>query len=275
MPELPEVETIRRLLAPDVANLTIAGIRVRRPQMVIGLKPRLIAGTISGQKITDLIRRGKYIVFELEKDALIFHLGMTGQLLFSSQWQNRSDKHVRIIISFTGNRQLLFKDPRTFGKIICVPGGDWRSHPRIQKLGPEPLDITPGTFLKHYIPHSSHRSIKSLLLDQSFLSGIGNIYCDETLFLSGLHPARTVDTLSQQDWRNLIRIVKKVLQKAIKNLGTSFSDYRKPDGSLGSNQEQLQVYGRGGKECYACGAVLLKTSIAQRGTVYCPECQAA
>ncbi len=166
-----------------------------------------------------------------------------------------------------------FRDPRTFGKIIFIPGHEWKNHARIRKLGDEPLDLKIEPFLKKNFPAESRRSIKALLLDQSFLAGVGNIYADEALFASSIHPKKIVAHVNPAERTRLLEEVKNVLRKGIKYQGTTFSDYRQPDGSNGSNFERLMVYGRGGKPCRTCGTTLIKTLVAQRGTVFCPKCQ--
>lgn len=294
MPELPEVETIVRMLAPHVDGRRIAKAELRLGRMLLGLPPREFGPALEGRRIERVLRRGKYIVFELEGCALVIHLGMTGQLTWSPAEYAETpgfvrtvtglqkpkgvhpvDKHTHLILNLEGGERVLFRDPRTFGKIFVVPGRGWPEHPRLRILGAEPLDLKPRPFLKAHHPAASARPIKALLLDQSFLAGVGNIYADEALFRSGIHPKTPVRDLPEEKMVSLLESVKSVLRKGIRNSGTSFSDYRKPDGSEGSNQERLQVYGRGGEPCRKCGAILAKSVVAQRGTVHCPACQPA
>ena len=261
--------------------------------MLLGLSAGNFASALKGQAIVRILRRGKYIVLELEDCTLVIHLGMTGQLTFSPAGFTENaafvrtitglerpkgvhpvDKHTHLILHLGGGERVLFRDPRTFGKIFVMPGRDWPEHPRLSILGEEPLDLRVQAFLKQNFPAASARPIKALLLDQSFLAGVGNIYADEALFRSGIHPKTMVRDLGGEDRARLLEAVKAVLRKGIRNSGTSFSDYRKPDGSEGSNYERLKVYGRGGEPCRACGTILDKSLVAQRGTVHCPACQA-
>jgi formamidopyrimidine-DNA glycosylase len=166
----------------------------------------------------------------------------------------------------------MFRDPRTFGKLVLVPGMSWPDHARLRKLGLEPLLMKPAVVAKTF-PTASIRSVKALLLDQEFLAGVGNIYADEALFLAGINPRRKVKSLKPAERLKLLEAVKNVLRKGIKYQGTTFSDYRKPDGGKGDNYERLMVYGRGGFPCRVCREPLRKTVVAQRGTVFCPRCQ--
>lgn len=294
MPELPEVETIVRMLAPNAEGRRIASAELRLPRILLGMPAAEFPGALAGRRIERILRRGKYIVLELEGCALIVHLGMTGQLTWSPAEYRETegfartvtglerakgvhpvDKHTHLILHLEGGERVLFRDPRTFGKIFLVPGRAWPGHPRLRILGAEPLDVKAKPFLASSFPSASARPIKALLLDQSFLAGIGNIYADEALFRSGIHPQAKVRDLKEAQRIALLESVKAVLRKGIRNQGTSFSDYRKPDGSEGGNYERLQVYGRGGEPCRKCGTPLVKSVVAQRGTVHCPECQPA
>jgi formamidopyrimidine-DNA glycosylase len=294
MPELPEVETIVRMLAPRAEGRRIRAAELRLPRMLLGMPPAAFPAALAGRRIERVLRRGKYIVFELDGCALIIHLGMTGQLTFSPAGSRETDgfvrtltglerpkgvhpvdKHTHLILHLDGGERVLFRDPRTFGKIFLAPGRAWPEHPRLKILGAEPLDLKVKPFLAGAFPASSARPVKALLLDQSFLAGVGNIYADEALFRSGIHPRAKVRDLSEAQRAALLRAVKDVLRKGIRNQGTSFSDYRKPDGTAGDNYERLQVYGRGGLPCRRCGSPLSKSVVAQRGTVHCPACQPA
>lgn len=292
MPELPEVETIVRMLIPNVEGRRIAVADLRLGRMLLGTSPKAFADALKGQAVARILRRGKYIVLELEDCALVIHLGMTGQLTFSPadfvenagfvrsitglerpKGVHPVDKHTHLILNLAGGERVLFRDPRTFGKLFLTPGGQWPGHPRLRILGEEPLTLKIPGFLKRHFPLASSRPIKAVLLDQSFLAGVGNIYADEALFRSGIHPRVPARDLDLAAMTRLLQAVKQVLRKGIRNRGTSFSDYRKPDGSEGSNQGRLLVYGRGGEPCRACGAILEKSLVAQRGTVHCPACQ--
>jgi formamidopyrimidine-DNA glycosylase len=290
MPELPEVETITRALKPHIEGLKIIRVDFRLPRMVEG-EPADLSSYLQGRRIRHVQRRGKYLGLELDQGALIVHLGMTGQLTFSPAEFSEDpafrrtvtgmqkalgvhpvDKHTHLVLHFANGARLLFRDPRTFGKLIPVPSGNWLKHPRLVRLGLEPLESTIASLAQAYPGHST-RAIKAVLLDQGFLAGVGNIYADEGLYAAGIHPATPTCKLTVDQVTCLLREVRAALQRGIKNQGTTFSDYRKPDGGKGSNQERLQAYGRGGEPCRRCGSPLKKSVIAQRGTVFCPQCQ--
>jgi formamidopyrimidine-DNA glycosylase len=293
MPELPEVETIRRALVEPLEGHRIRSAELTLPRLLLGFPAADFALKLKGQRIRAVLRRGKYLILELDKDSLILHLGMTGQLTHAAPeapvdarflrtvtglqkpvGAHPVDKHTHLILHLDGGGKLMFRDPRTFGKIMLVPGKTWESHPRIRKLGPEPLTMKPAAHAKN-VPALSTRTVKALLLDQEFLAGVGNIYADEALFLAGIPPKRTVKSLKGPEKITLLEAVKTVLRKGIRYQGTTFSDYRQPDGSSGKNFERLMVYGRGGRPCRTCGTILHKTLVAQRGTVFCPTCQPA
>jgi formamidopyrimidine-DNA glycosylase len=291
MPELPEVETIRRGLEPLLGHV-IASAEFRLPRLLLGIKSDALTRQLQGRRIDAILRRGKYLILELDQNTLIFHLGMTGQLTYAPPHARENprfrrtltglekavgvhpvDEHTHALLHLESGGRMQFRDPRTFGKIFFVEEHHWEHHPRLSKLGAEPLDLKIPSFLAHHYPLGSRRPIKSLLLDQSFLAGVGNIYADEALFASGIHPQRLVESLDPAERTGLLEAVKSVLRKGIRNYGTTFSDYRKPDGSSGKNYERLKVYGRGGQPCRTCGTLLEKIVVAQRGTVFCPKCQ--
>ncbi len=292
MPELPEVETIVRMLIPSVEGRRVEAAELKLGRLLLGSDPANFAARLAGRTVLRILRRGKYIVFELDAITLVVHLGMTGQLTFSpaayredgsfirtvtglqkAKGVHPVDKHTHLILHLDGGERVLFRDPRTFGKIFLVDGHAWAQHPRLHILGEEPLTLRVKPFLKRSFPATSARAIKALLLDQTFLAGVGNIYADEALFRSGIHPALPVRDVGETQRIRLLEAVKDVLRKGIRNSGTTFSDYRKPDGTQGSNFERLQVYGRGGEPCRVCRTTLLKSLVAQRGTVHCPKCQ--
>ena len=292
MPELPEVETIVRMLLPNVEGKRIEKAELRLGRMLLEMDPENFSAALQGRTIYRILRRGKYIVIESEDCALVIHLGMTGQLTFSpAEYEENPgfirtvtgmqkpkgvhpvDKHTHLILWLGKGERILFRDPRTFGKIFLTPARQWLLHPRLSGLGEEPLELRIKPFLKAHFPAASARPVKALLLDQTFLAGVGNIYADEALFRSGIHPQTPVRNLREPEQVRLLEAVKEVLRKGILNSGTTFSDYRKPDGTAGSNQERLQVYGRGGEDCRRCRTPLRKSVVAQRGTVHCPTCQ--
>ncbi len=291
MPELPEVETIRSQLESKIQNFVIQKVEVNLPRLLLGISPNKFISQIQNQTIKKITRRGKYLIFQLNIDTIIFHLGMTGQMtvwqrlspikkifkttitkLPIAQGRHSVDRHTHLIFYFS-KHTLLFRDVRTFGKIIFIKGKHWEKHTRIHKLGLEPLDLSWDNFKTQKLPTTSRRSLKALLLDQSFLAGIGNIYCDESLFLSKINPTTISSSLNERQWKNLLISIQTVLQKGIINSGTTFSDFLHTDGNYGNNQENLCVYGRSGKNCIQCQTILEKIILTQRTTVYCPQCQ--
>ncbi len=283
MPELPEVETIKRIIEPALTGRVIEKAQTRLPR-ITELSKGAALKKLTGQQVENIRRAGKYLIFELKDYTIIFHLGMTGQLILSDNRTQRAsikpvganslnNTHIRFLIKFPQGSTLLFRDIRTFGRVIILKGRQWLQHPRLARLGPDPLQLSPANFKKRLLPVTSRRSIKAMLLDQAFLAGIGNIYADEALFNARLLPSKTACELKSDEWSKLYTCIRQVLNKGIRNMGTTFSDYRKPDGEGGSNQDYLLVYGKGGAPCSRCKTVLLKTVVAGRGTVHCPKCQ--
>lgn len=291
MPELPEVETVVRALRPPVTGKSLLTAKFTLPRMLLGTTAKGLTRSLQGQTVREVGRRGKYAFLRFDRDALVFHLGMTGRLTWLPPdavptdrfartltgyeipiGPHGVDRHTHAILEFEDGGRLLFRDPRTFGKIFAVVGGEFSAHPRFARMGPEPLECGFQTFLAAW-PAGSSRPLKALLLDQTFLAGIGNIYADEALFLAGLHPSLPVREVPSEKLPVLHRAIRTVLKRGIENQGTTFSDYRKPDGTPGKNYERLRVYGRGGQPCRTCRSTLVKVVLAQRGTVFCPRCQ--
>jgi formamidopyrimidine-DNA glycosylase len=293
MPELPEVETIRRGLEPRLINKTLVSLTVTDRKVLdrsargAGLK------SLQGQRIRSLSRRGKYLVIRLENRHLIFHLGMTGQLTLRDpsqadslafkrtvtglQWceQRQPDRHTHVHIQLDDGRRLLFRDTRKFGRLFVLGGEsrDLEEFFRSRHLGLEPF--TPSYNLPAFVRRFKGRSlaVKSLLLNQSFVAGVGNIYADEALFDAGLHPARRASSLRRYEKERLFKAIDRVLRRGVRFGGTTFSDFVNSQGEAGSNQEKLYVYGREGEPCLRCGAEIVKTVISQRGAHFCPVCQ--
>jgi formamidopyrimidine-DNA glycosylase len=226
------------------------------------------------------------------RTSLVVHLGMTGQLTFHPQGQaaedrfvrlvsglqkplgpHSVDKHTHLVVGLDGEDRLLFRDPRTFGKLLLLPEDQLASTPRLARLGPDALGLTPEDFRERFWKRRGKRTVKSLLLDQSLLAGVGNIYADEACFEARIRPQRPSQRITRAEVLRLGFCVQEALERGLANCGTSFSDYVGPDGHPGSNQEELRVYGRGGLPCKNCGQDLVKGVVAQRGTVWCPSCQ--
>jgi formamidopyrimidine-DNA glycosylase len=255
MPELPEVETTVRALRPHITGRTILEARFFNPR-VLGWKSE---PDLAGRTIASVGRRGKYILLDLGGDVLSIHLGMTGKLLVNAP----PETHTRAYFTLS-DATLNFVDPRMFGRIEMNPA-------RIAKLGPEPLEVTFDEFRRRL--KARRTRIKALLLDQGFLSGVGNIYADESLHRAGIHPCAIAARIGPDRARRLYKAIRLVLTEAILSGGSSVSDYVDAEGRKGWFQIRHRVYQRHGKKCRRCGAIIRRILIAQRGTHYCPKCQ--
>jgi formamidopyrimidine-DNA glycosylase len=255
MPELPEVETTVRALAPHITGRTILEARFFTPR-ILGWKAE---PDLTGRTIANVGRRGKYILLNLGGDVLSIHLGMTGKLLVNAP----PEAHTRAYFTLDG-ATLNFVDPRMFGRIEFNPT-------RIARLGPEPLEVSFDEF--HRRLKTRRTRVKALLLDQTFLSGVGNIYADESLHRAGIHPRAIAARLGEERARRLYKAIREVLAEAIASGGSSISDYVDAEGRKGWFQIQHRVYQRHGEKCRRCGTTIKRTLISQRGTHFCPKCQ--
>ncbi|AET69077.1 formamidopyrimidine-DNA glycosylase Fpg [Desulfosporosinus orientis DSM 765] len=272
MPELPEVETIRRTLAGHVAGLVINEVELIWPKAVSGWEGQPFEVLVAGRKIKTIDRRGKYLLIRLEEDiTLIAHMRMTGRLNYYSE-KKEPEKHTHVVFRLDQG-EVHFSDVRKFGRIQAIPTPLCVSGSALCKLGPEPLEqeFTPEV-LKERLSRKK-LPVKAALLDQHVLAGLGNIYADEALFRAGISPLRRVDTLSEEELAKLHQAIREVLQAGIDAQGTSFRDYRDANGEKGSFEQALQVYGRGGEPCKICGQTLEQVRLAGRTTVYCSKCQ--
>ncbi len=275
MPELPEVETVVKGLRPIVEDKKITDIEIRVVDLIgypeddiDKFKEELI-----GSSICAVDRRGKYIVFELDIDKkMIIHLRMTGKLLVSEVEKYR-DKHTHVIFSLDDGQEIRFNNVRKFGRIYLIDPEHPEQAGGFAELGPEPLseELTAEKFKKLF--ENRRGIIKSLLMNQKFIAGIGNIYADEILFLSGIRPDRTADTLTDMEKEKIYFNMRDILTKGILYGGTTFSDYVNAFGQEGSFQVELRVYQKEGEECFKCGTPIEKTKIGGRSTHYCPKCQ--
>ena len=260
MPELPEVETVVRTVAPYLTGRRVVEAHFTSKFVTPGNRVAL-AARIKGRTIKSVRRRGKFIVIELDQGTLAIHLGMTGNLLAGG----KTGAHTHGIFTLDDG-VVLYNDPRQFGRI------EWSAGPakRVAKLGPEPLEISLEDFQKRMKRRSR---VKPLLMNQAFLAGMGNIYVDESLFLSGIHPLAIAEKLSAPRVARLHQAIRDLLTEAIEHRGSTISDYRDADGESGAFQLRHQVYGREGQPCTVCGTPIKKILVAQRGTHYCPKCQ--
>ena len=272
MPELPEVETIVCELNPLIVGKRVTYVHVAWPGSVAGATPEEFAARLIGQRIAGLTRRGKFLVFQLASGELMLaHLRMTGRLLLRSRTAPE-DRFAKVVIGLEGDEELRFTDIRKFGRLQLASAEEAKAS--FSQLGPEPLtdefcaEDLRRIFAKHKAP------LKSLLLNQTLLAGVGNIYADEALFLARLHPERRPDSLSAADWQRLHEGIRRALREGIEDRGTTFSNYRDGRGRPGSHQESLSVYRRTGQACPRCGATVERTVVSGRSTHYCPRCQA-
>lgn len=274
MPELPEVQTIvNDLNAAGLCGAAITGAQVFWPRSIAEPSPEDFCRNVAGQSLTAIRRRGKYIVFDLSGgDNLLIHLRMSGRLHLVSPDTPRS-KHEHVIIAIEGNRHLRFHDTRKFGRLYLVNN----SGMRLGHLGPEPLG--PAFTLRFLLEslNSRKRLLKPLLLDQSFIAGLGNIYVDEALWEAKIHPGRTASSLSKTEIRDLHRAIPRVLQRGLKNLGTTLgtgkSNFHSIAQNRGHNREQLRVFRRTGLACPRCKSTIERLVIGQRSTHICRTCQ--
>jgi formamidopyrimidine-DNA glycosylase len=269
MPELPEVETVARALRPDLVGRRITGVWYDWAKVIKTPSAEVFADRVVGQQVRVVTRRAKYVVIHLEHDYLLVHLRMTGRLYVWPDANAGGDKWVHLRLTLDSDQSLCFSDARRFGRAYLTT--DLQSV--LGDLGPEPLadDFSAADFAARV--GSRGRAIKPLLLDQSVLAGVGNIYADEALYRAQIHPLHKANTLSAPQLEGLYHAVRAVLQQGIDHEGSSINWYRKPDGERGEAQDYFNAYGRDGQPCRRCGTIISKIRVGQRGTHFCPACQ--
>ncbi|HXZ99311.1 MAG TPA: bifunctional DNA-formamidopyrimidine glycosylase/DNA-(apurinic or apyrimidinic site) lyase [Candidatus Binatia bacterium] len=273
MPELPEVETVARDLRAELAGRRFVSAWVHRPGVLRFPVDEVFTATLPGHHVESVARWGKYIFCRLDGgEDLVFHLGMTGHLRVV-QPSFDAARHTHLRAGLDDGRELRFDDARRFGRVLLGPRAVLEERRLLPVLGVEPLsdDFTSASL--DLVLRRTTRTVKAALLDQSGVAGLGNIYVDEACHLAGIRPTRRAHRLTRRERAALHAAIRAVLVKAVGNRGTSFDDYRDLWDARGANQEALQVYGRGGAPCFRCGAVLRRTVVASRTTVYCPGCQ--
>ena len=268
MPELPEVETIARTLAPAVSGRIITSVDVRNPGTWQGA---LSPDSLRGRRIIGAGRRAKVLLVHLAGErALVFHLKMTGRLLIHPAG-TLAGSHTRVVLDLDDGSRLFFDDTRKFGYARAVNDAELAAWPFWRTLGPEPLEIGEEAFVALFRTRGA--AIKALLLNQAVIAGIGNIYADESLFRAGIRPDRPGRSVEPNRLAALRQRLVDVLEEAIAACGSSIRDYRTADGDAGSFQKAFKVYGRSGQTCLSCGRKLSTGKVAGRTTVYCPYCQ--
>jgi formamidopyrimidine-DNA glycosylase len=271
MPELPEVETIVKGLSKRLAGLEIISGRLFCPQICENKEP-VDPGILKGFRIKDVRRRGKVILIDLDGNiTILFHLGMTGQLFFSLP-RDSLDRHTHFVLRFSRSPQeLRFRDVRRFGYLAFLKTDDIVLNQRLDRLGPEPLEMTFSVFVSLF--QGRRARVKSLLMDQHFIAGIGNIYADEILFRAKLHPSLSVSLLETSHLRRLWRAMRDVLEQAIKYKGSTIRTYINAETHPGQFQSFHRVYGRETQPCWVCRTLIERMKMNGRSTYFCPHCQ--
>lgn len=290
MPELPEVEITRRTIAPLLIGREIAEVRTTAPSYFFITPPHELQARLRGESLVGLERRGKYLIAEArDGDRLLLHLGMTGQLFSSrarsvrllsstaraslapeEQGDFEPDQHTHIQFRFRdAGPDVFFRDVRKFGKVMWIAKGE--PNDRLDRLGEDALEVTGEKLFR--ASRKRKTAIKALLLDQSVIAGVGNIYADEALFYAGVRPGRRALGMTRRECDAIAKEIRRVLTRSIETGGSSISDYVAPDGSDGAYQDERRVYARTGLACYECESTIRRKLVAQRGTHYCPQCQ--
>lgn len=277
MPELPEVETYVRALEPLLTGKTILNAEVRWPRTIAVPDAARFTDLVRGRRFASFGRRGKYMLLGLDSgETLIVHLRMTGELRLlppaesdAGSAANPPDKHTHVLFSLDTGEKLRFRDIRKFGRIWLVED----AASVVGSLGPEPLEegFAPQTLAKSLAGRKAN--IKALLLNQTVLAGVGNIYADESLFHARIDPRRAGGSLNPEEIERLYLALREVLIAGIENQGSSLQNYAPPTGAKGGFQEKFQVFRRGGEPCFLCGSAISRTVLGQRSTHFCPDCQ--
>jgi len=290
MPELPEVETTRRLIAPLLVGKRIKRVETTEQSYFFLTPPQRLRRCLEGRKVEGLVRVGKYLVANFDCGArLLLHLGMTGQIFSSEATSVRllsataraaltpeaqqifePDRHTHLCLTMEGRGpRIFFRDVRKFGKVQWIEAGE--PNERLDRLGPDALGVTGELLFR--ASRGRRVAIKSLLLDQSMIAGVGNIYADEALFLAGVRPGRGARRVTRIECDAIAAGLRRVLERSIEMGGSSISDYVAPDGSDGGYQDERKVYGRKGEGCPNCGDAIRRKVIGQRSSHYCARCQ--
>lgn len=273
MPELPEVETIVADLRPHLVGRTITRCELSFPTIVRHPEPEAFVDSVVGMRIESVGRRGKYILVGLGGDLLlVVHLGMTGQLRLVDP-AAPLEKHTHAVFFLDHGRQLRYRDPRRFGRLLLGTEQALVAAKKMPRLGPEPIDPEFAAEELYRRLRKRRTALKAVLLDQAAIAGVGNIYADESLHRARLRPDRVASTVSKKSAQRLHESLRSSLQTAIENRGSSVDTYRDAWGEIGGQQEKLLVYGRAGEPCFTCGRPLSTIRIAGRSTVFCRRCQ--
>jgi formamidopyrimidine-DNA glycosylase len=269
MPELPEVETSRRGIAPWIEHQVIKDVTVRDRRLRWPV-PEGLEQKLAGQTVRALRRRAKYMLFETDSGSAMLHLGMSGSVRIIDPAEP-AGKHDHVDIELSNGKALRFRDPRRFGSLLWTD--DPATHPLLASLGPEPLD---GGFDGDHLWRASRGrriAVKPFIMDASIVVGVGNIYASEALFAAGIHPKRAAGRVSRERYGRLAAAIRSVLERAIRAGGTTLRDFHGGDGAPGYFRQKLDVYGRDGQACRRCNEDIRVIVLGQRSTFYCPRCQ--
>lgn len=275
MPELPEVETTKRGITPHVVGAKVTGLIIRQNKLRWPITDNL-EKHLFGVKLLRIERRAKYLLLHFETGYLLVHLGMSGSLCIVDtdiqDTQKTVPKHAHVDLHFENDTMLRYTDPRRFGAILWL-GSDFTKHPLIAKIGPEPLarDFNPAYLAQK--AKGKTRAVKTFIMDQQVVAGVGNIYATEALFRAGIYPEAPVGQVSKDKLTLLCQEIKDILARAINQGGTTLRDFVSGSGTPGYFQQTLLVYGRKGKACRTCGTTLEELRLSNRSSVYCPKCQ--
>jgi len=272
MPELPEVETVRRAIAPVLEGARLEHVEIRDARLVRPFDPGIVAAALVGERVAEVGRRGKYLIVGFESGrALLVHLRMTGSLRSAERGALADDPHTRAVLRIDNGSDVAYRDVRRFGTWELFENGDLRPYLEA-RLGPEPLGPLSSAQLGRRLD-GRRAPLKSALLDQRTIAGLGNIYVDEALWQSMLHPLRVAGSLDDTELARLHRAIRSVLRKGLERQGSTLRDYALPDGAYGTMQDEFRAYGRGGEPCERCGALLARIVVGGRTTTFCPDCQ--
>jgi formamidopyrimidine-DNA glycosylase len=275
LPELPEVETVKKTLEAAVIGKRIVDVVITLPKLVLPLEVEDFKAKVKDSLITGIDRRGKYLLVCLSSGyTLVTSLRMTGRFVFvPANKKLEADKHTHLVFKFEDGSHLYFNDIRKFGTMHCIPQDCVDICPEIVKLGPEPFgpEFSPEWLIKNL--KNKNRKIKPLLLDQTFIAGLGNIYADEALFQAGIHPETPAKDLDPKRIHALYQAIVTVLTEAVAKKGTTIRDYVDGEGQKGNYQSLLKVYGRKGKKCYNCEEEIKTVKLGGRTSHFCPQCQ--
>jgi formamidopyrimidine-DNA glycosylase len=273
VPELPEVETVRRHLAPALEGRMLERVEISDPRLTRPFDPAEVARELEGERVAVLDRRGKYLIVRFESGrALLVHLRMTGSFRLGVESTQAPDPHRRAVLALDGDGVVSYRDVRRFGTWLLLEPAEVDAYVDA-RVGREPLEDAYRA--KHLAERLAGRRapVKAALLDQRTVAGVGNIYADEALWRARVHPLRPAESLAPDEVKALHRGIREALRVGIRRQGSTLRDYRQPDGAEGEAQHEFKVYGRGGEPCERCGTPIDKIRVAGRGTWYCPSCQ--